>query len=104
MRQLPSLLAAAEFAVESIEAHAYVQMTSPDYLLTLLSRGMSEFGLAAGAAGVGFAVSGEGAAATEDNAVIVSQGLIETPPTYFDMLAPAGGSNRVAVSEWRIVT
>jgi pimeloyl-ACP methyl ester carboxylesterase len=53
-----------------------------------------EFGLAAGAAGVGFAVSGEGAAATEGNAVIVSQGLIETPPTYFDVLAPAGGSTK----------
>jgi alpha-beta hydrolase superfamily lysophospholipase len=46
-----------------------------------------EFGLAAGATGVGFAVSGGGAAATEGNAVIVSQGLIETPPTYFDVLA-----------------
>jgi arsenite methyltransferase len=46
MRQLPSLLAAAGFAVESIEPHAYVQTTSPDYLLTLLSRGMSAAGRA----------------------------------------------------------
>jgi len=41
MRQLPGLLAAAGFAVESIEPHAYVQ-----YLLTLLSRGMSAAGRA----------------------------------------------------------
>jgi pimeloyl-ACP methyl ester carboxylesterase len=53
-----------------------------------------KFGLAAGAAGVGFAVSGGGAAATEGNAVIVSQGLIESPPTYFDVLTPAGGSTK----------
>jgi hypothetical protein len=46
MRRLPSLLAAAGFAVESIEPHAYVQTTSPDYLLTLLSRGMSAAGRA----------------------------------------------------------
>jgi hypothetical protein len=46
MRQLPGLLAAAGFAVESIEPHAYVQTTNPDYLLTLLSRGMSAAGRA----------------------------------------------------------
>jgi ubiquinone/menaquinone biosynthesis C-methylase UbiE len=46
MRQLPSLLAAAGFAVESIEPHAYVQTTSPDYLLTLFSRGMNAAGRA----------------------------------------------------------
>jgi uncharacterized protein YfiM (DUF2279 family) len=40
------LLAAAGFAVESIEPHAYVQTTNPDYLLTLLSRGMSAAGRA----------------------------------------------------------
>jgi arsenite methyltransferase len=32
--------------VESLEPHAYVQTTSPDYLLTLLSRGMSAAGRA----------------------------------------------------------
>ena len=46
MRQLPSLLAAAGFTVESLDPHAYVQTTSPDYLLTLLSRGMSAAGRA----------------------------------------------------------
>jgi arsenite methyltransferase len=40
MRQLPSLITAAGFALESLEPHAYVQTTSPDYLLSLLSRGM----------------------------------------------------------------
>lgn len=46
MRQLPALIAAAGFTVESLEPHAYVQTTSPDYLLTLLSRGMSAAGRA----------------------------------------------------------
>jgi ubiquinone/menaquinone biosynthesis C-methylase UbiE len=46
MRQLPALIVAAGFAVESVEPHAYVQTTSPDYLLTLLSRGMSAAGRA----------------------------------------------------------
>src|SRR5712691_1463829 len=39
MRRLPALLAAAGFSVQSVEPHGYVQMASPDYLLTLLSRG-----------------------------------------------------------------
>jgi ubiquinone/menaquinone biosynthesis C-methylase UbiE len=39
MRQLPALVAAAGFSVQSVEPHGYVQTTSPDFLLTLLSRG-----------------------------------------------------------------
>jgi ubiquinone/menaquinone biosynthesis C-methylase UbiE len=46
MRQLPGLIAAAGFAIESLQPHAYVQTTSPDYLLTLLARGMSAAGRA----------------------------------------------------------
>jgi len=44
MRQLPSLLVTAGFTFGSLEPHAYVQTTGPDYLLTLLSRGMSAAG------------------------------------------------------------
>jgi arsenite methyltransferase len=39
MRRLPALVTAAGFSVQSVEPHGYVQTTSPDYLLTLLSRG-----------------------------------------------------------------
>jgi ubiquinone/menaquinone biosynthesis C-methylase UbiE len=39
MRRLPSLVTAAGFKVQSFEPHGYVQTTTPDYLLTLLSRG-----------------------------------------------------------------
>jgi len=39
MRRLPALLTAAGFSLQSVEPHGYVQTTSPDYLLTLLSRG-----------------------------------------------------------------
>ena len=39
MRQLPALVTAMGFSVRSVEPHGYVQTTSPDYLLTLLSRG-----------------------------------------------------------------
>jgi len=39
MRRLPALVAAAGFNVQSVEPHGYVQTTSPDFLLTLLSRG-----------------------------------------------------------------
>jgi SAM-dependent methyltransferase len=41
MRQLPALVSAAGFGVASLEPHGYVQTTSPDYLLTLLSRGIT---------------------------------------------------------------
>jgi arsenite methyltransferase len=39
MRRLPGLVTAAGFSVQSVEPHGYVQTTTPDYLLTLLSRG-----------------------------------------------------------------
>jgi arsenite methyltransferase len=39
MRRLPALVTAAGFRVQSVEPHGYVQTTSPDFLLTLLSRG-----------------------------------------------------------------
>jgi ubiquinone/menaquinone biosynthesis C-methylase UbiE len=39
MRRLPALITAAGFSLQSVEAHGYVQTTSPDFLLTLLSRG-----------------------------------------------------------------
>jgi pimeloyl-ACP methyl ester carboxylesterase len=52
-----------------------------------------ELALAAGAAGVGLAAPG-GANAAEGNAVIYSHGLIEDPPTYFDVLEPPGGSSK----------
>src|SRR5262249_35034663 len=41
MRRLPGLLVPAGFRVQSAEPHGYVQTTSPDYLLSLLSRGTS---------------------------------------------------------------
>jgi arsenite methyltransferase len=39
MRCLPALVGAAGFCMQSLEPHGYVQMMSPDYLLTLLARG-----------------------------------------------------------------
>ena len=39
MRRLPALVSAAGFRVQSVEPHSYVQTTSPDFLLRLLSRG-----------------------------------------------------------------
>jgi ubiquinone/menaquinone biosynthesis C-methylase UbiE len=39
MRRLPALVTAAGFGLQSVEAHGYVQTTSPDFLLTLLARG-----------------------------------------------------------------
>ena len=39
MRRLPALVTAAGFSMQSVESHGYVQTSSPDYLLTLLSRG-----------------------------------------------------------------
>ena len=39
MRRLPALVPAAGFTLQSVEAHGYVQTSSPHYLLTLLSRG-----------------------------------------------------------------
>jgi ubiquinone/menaquinone biosynthesis C-methylase UbiE len=39
MRRLPGLATSAGFSVQSVEPYGYVQTSSPDYLLTLLSRG-----------------------------------------------------------------
>jgi hypothetical protein len=39
MRHLPALVGAAGFCLQSLEPHGYVQTTSPEYLLTLISRG-----------------------------------------------------------------
>jgi len=39
MRRLPALVTAAGFSVQAVEPHGYVQTATPDYLLTLLSRG-----------------------------------------------------------------
>jgi ubiquinone/menaquinone biosynthesis C-methylase UbiE len=39
MRRLPALVIAAGFSLQSVEPHGYVQTKSPDYLLSLLSRG-----------------------------------------------------------------
>jgi hypothetical protein len=39
MRRLPALVTASGFNVQSLESYGYVQTTSPDFLLTLLSRG-----------------------------------------------------------------
>lgn len=41
MRRLPALVTKAGFEIDTIEPHGYVQTTSPDYLLTLLSRGLT---------------------------------------------------------------
>lgn len=41
MRRLSALVTTAGFSVQSFEPHGYVQTSSPDYLLALLSRGSS---------------------------------------------------------------
>ena len=46
MRRLSALVTAARFSLQSVEPHGYVQTTSPDYLLTLLSRGIQAAGRA----------------------------------------------------------
>jgi pimeloyl-ACP methyl ester carboxylesterase len=53
------------------------------------------FGLTA--AGALVASDGAAAAAPEGAAVILSQGLIEAPPTYFDVLEPSGGATKPPV-------
>jgi pimeloyl-ACP methyl ester carboxylesterase len=59
---------------------------------------MSRRGFGLTAAGALAATSGSAAvAAPERTAVILSQGLIETPPTYFDVLEPAGGATKPPV-------
>jgi pimeloyl-ACP methyl ester carboxylesterase len=54
-----------------------------------------DFGLSAATALV--ASGGAAAAAPEASAVIVSQGLVESPPTYFDVLEPVGGATKPPV-------
>jgi ubiquinone/menaquinone biosynthesis C-methylase UbiE len=46
MRRLPALVTAAGFRVQSIEPHGYVQTTNPEFLLTLLTRGVKAAGRA----------------------------------------------------------
>src|SRR5262249_26440742 len=55
-----------------------------------------EFGMAAGAAGVGLITSSKSRAAPESSGppVNYSSGLIETPPTYYEVLEPVGGSRK----------
>ena len=53
-----------------------------------------EFGMAASAAGAGLITSGKDLAAKESSGppLNYSSGLIESPPTYYEVLEPAGGS------------
>ena len=55
-----------------------------------------EFGLAAGATSMGLMTSGRSTAANERGAELVnySRGLIEAPPTYYEVLEPAGGTKK----------
>jgi pimeloyl-ACP methyl ester carboxylesterase len=55
-----------------------------------------EFGMAAGAAGVGVIASSKSVAAREPGGppVNYASGLIESPPTYYEVLEPAGGSTK----------
>jgi pimeloyl-ACP methyl ester carboxylesterase len=55
-----------------------------------------EFGLAAGAASMALMTSGQSAAAIERSGepVNYSRGLIESPPTYYEVLEPAGGAKK----------
>jgi pimeloyl-ACP methyl ester carboxylesterase len=55
-----------------------------------------EFGMAAGAAGVELIASSNSLAATQSSGppVNYSSGLIESPPTYYEVLDPAGGSTK----------
>ena len=58
---------------------------------------ISRRGFGLSAAIVLVASGGVAAAAPEEGAVILSQGLIESPPTYFDVLTPAGGATKPPV-------
>jgi pimeloyl-ACP methyl ester carboxylesterase len=55
-----------------------------------------EFGMAAGAAGVGLITSSKSLAATQSSGppVNYSSWLIESPPTYYEVLEPVGGSTK----------
>ena len=55
-----------------------------------------EFGMAASAAGAGLITSGKDLAAKESSGppLNYSSGLIESPPTYYEVLEPTGGSTK----------
>jgi pimeloyl-ACP methyl ester carboxylesterase len=55
-----------------------------------------QLGVAAGVAGMGLMVSGRGVEAKEVNGAPInySHGLVEAPPTYYEVLEPAGGSTK----------
>jgi pimeloyl-ACP methyl ester carboxylesterase len=55
-----------------------------------------EFGMAAGAAGVGVIASSKSVAAREPGGppLNYASGLIESPPTYYEVLEPVGGSTK----------
>jgi pimeloyl-ACP methyl ester carboxylesterase len=54
-----------------------------------------EFGMAASAAGAGLITSSKGLAANESSGPLnYSSGLIESPPTYYEVLEPTGGSTK----------
>jgi pimeloyl-ACP methyl ester carboxylesterase len=55
-----------------------------------------EFGMAAGAAGVGVIASSKSVAAREPGGppLNYASGLIESPPTYYEVLEPAGGAKK----------
>jgi pimeloyl-ACP methyl ester carboxylesterase len=55
-----------------------------------------EFGMVAGAAGAGLMTASKSLAANESSGppVNYSSGLIESPPTYYEVLEPVGGSTK----------
>ena len=55
-----------------------------------------EFGMAASAAGAGLITSSKGLAANEPSGPPLNywSGLIESPPTYYEVLEPVGGSTK----------
>ena len=55
-----------------------------------------EFGVAASAAGAGLITSSKGLPANEASGppLNYASGLIESPPTYYEVLEPAGGSTK----------
>jgi hypothetical protein len=55
-----------------------------------------DFGVVAGAAGLSLMAPGQSLAANELNGALVnySRGLIESPPTYYEVLQPVGGAKK----------
>jgi SAM-dependent methyltransferase len=94
MRQLPALIVAAGFNLDSVEPHAYVQTTSPDYLLTLLARGMSA---AARASEVGRAVAESFDAEARRR---VANGTFFGSLTFMSVLASKPSPTRMPAHEW----